>query len=101
MSIYQDSNSSSKVLRKQLIYRDKSRNAFVFNELVNFSGTGRLQKTMHKSDWLSMKYPDELLMRTKEYIPTACQLDMMDDGRDGYKFDGIGRFKHDFEGSHA
>ena len=88
-------------MRKQLIYRDKSRNAFVFNELVNFSGNGRLQKTMHKSDWLSMKYPDEPLMRTKEYIPTACQLDLMDDGREGYEFDGIGRFKHDFEGSHA
>ena len=71
-------------MRKELIYRDKSRNAFVFNELVNFSGTDRLRKTMRKSDWLSMKYPDEPLMRTKEYMPTACQLDMVGDGREGY-----------------
>ena len=79
----------------------KTLNSFAPDELTNFSGNIRLKKTMHKCDWISMKFPDEPLMCTMEYIPLTYELDLMTNSGNEYKFDGIGRFKHNFLERHA
>ena len=94
VSIFQDINADGKAARHELIFRGKSRIVFASDGLTNFTGNVRLKKTMHKCDWLSMKFPDMPLVCTEEYIPITYQLDFMADNGEDYRYDGIGKFKN-------
>ena len=98
--IYQDTNSDSNISRKELIFRGKTHSGKYSDELVNFTGSIRLKKTIHKCDWLSMKFPDAPLMCTKEYIPVVHELKLISNSGEKYGFDGIGKFKDDFSQFH-
>ena len=92
--IFQDTNSDGKISRKELIFHGKARETYNKDELINFSGTVRLKKTMHRCDWLSMKFPDEQLICTREYIPTIYELILVANSGDVYTFSGIGQFEN-------
>jgi hypothetical protein len=94
--IYQDTNSDGKASLKELIFYGKSRSAQYSDELINFIGSIRLKKTMHKCDWLSMKFPNTPLMCTKEYIPVVYELKLVGKSGEKHEFDGTGKFKNDF-----
>jgi len=91
--IFQDTNSDGTISRKELIFHGKARETYDKDKLINFSGTVRLKKTMHRCDWLSMKFPDEQLMCTREYIPTIYELNLVANSGDVYAFSGIGQFE--------
>ena len=96
--IYQDLNSDQKATRKELIFQGKSRTIYDDDDLINFSGSVRLMKSMHMCDWLSLKFPGEELICTMEYIPTAYELALVDNGGEVYEFRGSGEFEdHIFE----
>ena len=92
VKIYQDTNSNNKVTRKELIFRGKSRAIYDKDELINFTGSVRLKKTMHMCDWLSMKFPGEELICTREYIPTVYELTLVANSGEVYEFEGTGEF---------
>ena len=94
--IYQDTNSDGKVSRKELIFYGKSRLYNYSDDLINFTGSIRLKKTMHTCDWLSMKYPGTPLMCTMEYIPIVYELKLIANSGGKYEFDSAGKFKEDF-----
>ena len=91
--IYQDINSDGKVLRNELIFDGINHEHYPCDELINFSGSIRLKKTMHRCNWLSMKFPNRPIMCTKEYIPTTYQLFLFAEGGEMYEFEGIGPFQ--------
>ena len=55
--IYQDTNSDGKLSKNEFIFCGKTRSDKYSDVLINFTGSIRLKKTMHKCDWLSMKIP--------------------------------------------
>ena len=91
--VFQDINSDGRVSGKELIFKGKSNRIHDKDELINFSGSARLKKTMHKCEWISLKFPGEPLMCTQEYIPTIYELTLIDDGLEILEFGGIGKFK--------
>ena len=93
VKIFQDTNSDGKVSSKELIFHGKTRESYSKDELINFSGTAYLKKTMHRCDWLSMKFTDEQLMCTREYIPTTYDLKLIANSGDRYVFSGIEQFQ--------
>ena len=92
VKIFQDTNSDGRISRKELIFHGKAREAYNRDELINFSGTVRLKKTMHRCNWLSMKFPGDQLMCTIEYIPTIYELTLINDSGEVFQFRGIGKF---------
>ena len=90
VKIFQDINSDERISRKELIFHGEAHEAYNKDELINFSGTVRLKKTMHRCNWLSMKFPGEQLMCTREYIPTIYELILINDGGEVFRFSGIG-----------
>ena len=94
--IYQDTNSDGNVSSKELIFCGKTRSEKYSDELVNFTGSIRLKKTMHKCDWLSMKLPNISLICTKEYIPVVYELKLISNSGEEYEFDSISKFKDDY-----
>lgn len=50
---------------------------------------------MHRCEWITAKYPDELIYCTEEYIPTTYYCLLVDKHGARYKFDGIGNFAAD------
>ena len=94
--IYQDTNSDGKLSKKELIFCGKTASDKYSDELVNFTGSLRLKKMMHKCDWLSMKFPDTPLICTREYIPVVYDLKLISNSGDKYRFDGIREFKDNF-----
>ena len=93
MKIFQDTNSNGRVSSKEIIFHGKSRELYDSDELIKFRGSARLKKTMHQCTWLSMKFPDEQIMCTREYIPTIYELTLTANSGDIYKFDGTGAFE--------
>ena len=93
VKIFQDINSNGRVSSKELIFKGKSNRIYDKDELINFSGSARLKKTMHRCGWISLKFPGELLICTREYIPTVYELTLIDDSLEIFKFGGIGKFK--------
>ena len=91
--IYQDTNNNGKVERKELIYAGKSRDIFKDDELTDFSGSIRIEKTMHMCDWLSMKYWRKPLMCTREYIPITYDVRLTTQDGDRHEFHSFGKFK--------
>lgn len=94
--IYQDINSDGKLSRKELIFGGKSRTELYSDELINFTGSIHLKKTMHKCDWLVMKFSDTELICTMEYIPEFYELKLTSDSGERHNFDGIGKFKDNY-----
>ena len=94
--IYQDINSNGKISRNELIFFGKSLLNDYSDELINFTGSIRFKKMMHKCDWLLMKYPGSPLMCTMEYIPTIYELILISSSGEKYKFGGTGRFEDHF-----
>ena len=91
--VFQDINSDGRVSSKEMIFKGKSKRIYEKDELINFSGSARLKKTMHRCEWISSKYPDEMLACTKEYIPTIYDLTLVSSDGEVFKFDGVGRFE--------
>ena len=96
VKIFQDINSDGRVSSKELIFKGKSNRIYDKDELIHFSGSARLKKTMHRCDWISLKFPGELLVCTREYIPTFYELTLKDDSLEIFEFGGIGKFKDPF-----
>ena len=94
--IYQDTNSDGKLSKKELIFCGKTRSDKYSDELINFTGSIRLKTTMHKCDWLSMKFPDTPLICTKEYIPLVYELNLISNSGEKHEFNSIGKFKDNF-----
>ena len=94
--IYQDTNSDGKLSKKELIFHGKTRSDKYSDELINFTGSIRLKKRMHKCDWLSIKFPDTPLICTMEYIPVVYDLKLIGNSGEKHEFDGIGKFKDNF-----
>lgn len=92
VKIFQDTNSDGRVSRKELIFHGKAGQVYKKDELTNFSGSVRLKKTMHRCNWLSMKFPGEPLMCTLEYIPTFYDLLLTEESGKIYEFEGVGQF---------
>ena len=90
--IFQDTNSDGQISHKEIIFHGKGRELYSNDELINFSGSVRLAKTMHKCEWLSKKFPGEQLICTREYIPTVYELSLISNNGKLYEFDGIGNF---------
>lgn len=93
VKIFQDSNDNGKIERQEMIYKGKSRNRFEDDELIDFTGKIKLTKIMHMCNWLAMKFPNENMICTREYIPTTYTCSLADNNGDQYKFDGLGQFK--------
>ena len=94
--VFQDINSDGRVSSKELIFKGKSNTIFDNDELIDFSGSVRLEKRMHKCEWISLKFPRDPLMCTQEYIPTIHELTLVDESLNVFEFGGIGRFKDPF-----
>ena len=91
--IYQDTNSDDKATRKELIFRGEGRAIYDKDELINFTGSVRLKKTMNMCDWLSMKSPGEELICPAIYIPTVYELTLFANSGEVYEFGGTGEFE--------
>ena len=91
--LFQDINSDGKVSSKELIFKGKSNRIHYNDELIDFYGTARLKKIMHRCEWISLRFPGEPLMSTEEYIPTIYKLTLIDEYLEMFKFGGIGGFK--------
>ncbi|WP_186508645.1 hypothetical protein [Synechococcus sp. RS9902] len=95
IKLFQDVNNDGRVLKKELIYKGQSRVRHEADYLTDFKGRIRLEKSMHRCEWITAKYPDELIACTKEYIPTTYSCLLVDNNGARYKFDGIGNFAAD------
>ena len=93
VQLYQDLNDDGIVSRKELIYRGKSLNRGIGDELLNFTGDIKLIKTMHRCDWISLKNPGLNILCTREFIPTTYELTLSDTSGENYQFDALGKFK--------
>ena len=95
VKIFQDTNNNGHVSKKELIYKGKSSHDFERDILTNFDGEIRLRKNMHRCEWVTAKFPDELIACTMEYIPTTYHCVLKDDEGERFKFEGIGDFATD------
>ena len=93
--IFQDTNSDGRVSMKELIYKGKSKQKLDDDILTNFDGEIRLKKNMHECEWISAKFPDDLVYCTMEYIPTTYNCVLKDNEGERFKFEGIGDFATD------
>jgi len=95
VKIFQDTNNNGRVSKQELIYKGESRRQPEGDILTNFDGKIRLKKNMHMCEWMTAKFPDDLIACTKEYIPTTYHFMSIDDEGARFKFDGIGEFASD------
>ena len=95
IKLFQDVNNDGRVSRKELIYKGQSRVKLEDDDLTDFKGQVRLEKSMHRCEWITAKYPDELIYCTQEYIPTTYSCLLVDNNGARHKFDGIGNFAAD------
>ena len=95
VKIFQDTNKNGRVSKKELIYKGESRQKIEGDILTNFDGEIRLKKNMHMCEWLTAKFPDELIACTMEYIPITYNFVLIDDEGERVKFEGIGDFATD------
>ena len=95
IKLFQDVNNDGRVSKKEMIYKGQSRVRHEADYLTDFKGRIRLEKSMHRCEWITAKYPDELIACTKEYIPTTYSCLLVDNNGARYKFDGIGNFAAD------
>ena len=94
--LYQDVDFDGRVSSEELIFKGKSNRIHGKDELIDFFGSAHLKKTMHRCQWISLKFPGEPLVCTKEYIPTIYELTLIDKGFEIYEFGGVGRFNDPF-----
>ena len=92
IKMYQDLNDDGIISKKELIYKGKCTDPSSGDELLNFTGDVKFIKTMHNCEWVSAKYPDQLIACTLEYIPTLYQLTLVNESGDKYKFEAMGDF---------
>ena len=95
IKLFQDVNNDGRVSKNELIYKGLSRVKLEGDDLTDFKGQVRLEKSMHRCEWITAKYPDELIYCTLEYIPTTYSCLLVDHRGARYKFEGIGRFAAD------
>ena len=95
IKLFQDLNNDGRVSKKELIYKGQSRVKLDDDDLTDFKGQVRLEKSMHRCEWITAKYPDELIYCTQEYIPTTYSCLLVDQRGARYKFEGLGRFAAD------
>ena len=95
IKLFQDVNNDGRASKKELIYKGQSRVRHEADYLTDFRGRIRLGKNMHRCEWITAKYPDELIACTLEYIPTTYSCLLVDNDGVRYKFDGIGSFAAD------
>ena len=95
IKLFQDVNNDGRVSKKEMIYKGQSRVRHEADYLTDFKGRIRLEKSMHRCEWITAKYPDELIYCTQEYIPTTYSCLLMDYRGARYKFEGIGSFAAD------
>ncbi|QNI97968.1 hypothetical protein SynRS9902_02089 [Synechococcus sp. RS9902] len=95
IKLFQDLNKNGSISKKEMIYKGLSRVKLEDDYLTNFHGQVRLKKSMHRCEWITAKYPDELIYCTLEYIPTTYACLLVDHRGSRYKFDGIGAFAAD------
>ena len=92
IKLFQDVNNDGRVSRKEMIYKGQSRIKLEDDYLTDFKGQVRLDKNMHRCEWITAKFPNDLIFCTQEYIPTTYSC-LLVDGRGGrLKFDGVGAF---------
>ena len=91
--IFQDTNKDGKASRKELIYAGRIREPVDSDELLNFAGSIKLSKTMHRCDWQLQKNPEDVAGCTMEYIPTTFACQLISNEGDRYRLDGIGEFQ--------
>ena len=92
ITVFQDLNDDGRVSRKEKIYKGRSRAGLEDDYLTNFKGKIRLEKNMHRCDWLVAKYPKELIACTREYIPVTYSFLLVDIRGARINFDGMGNF---------
>ena len=92
ITVFQDLNDDGRVSRKEKIYKGRSRARLEDDYLTNFKGRIRLEKNMHRCDWLVSKYPKELIACTREYIPVTYSFLLVDIRGARLSFDGMGDF---------
>ena len=95
IKLFQDVNNDGRVSKNELIYKGLSRVKLEGDDLTNFKGQVRLEKSMHRCEWVSAKYPKELIACTREFIPTTYSCLLVDDSGAQFKFDGIAAFASD------
>ena len=95
VKIIQDTNNDGRVSKKELIYKGESSHDLERDILTNFEGEIRLRKNMHRCEWVTAKFPDELIACTMEYIPTTYNCLLKDDEGERFNFEGIGDFATD------
>ena len=95
IKIFQDVDNNGRVSKKEMIYKGQSRVRLQEDYLTDFKGRIRLEKSMHRCEWVTAKYPEDLIACTKEYIPTTYSCLLVDGRGARFKFDGIGTFAAD------
>ena len=100
--LYQDLDNNSSITKKDLIYRGKITDTKNTDEIIQFRGTIKFKKQIHSCDWAKQKRPDDLIVCTKDYVPTLYELILMPDAT-GEKIyaKGLGEFSNEelFNGS--
>ena len=71
IKLFQDLNNDRRISKNELIYKGLSRVKLQGDNLTDFKGQVRLEKSMHRCEWMTAKYPKELIACTREYIPTT------------------------------
>ena len=92
IKLFQDLNDDGIVSKNELIYKGKSSRILYRDELLNFTGDIKLTKSMHKCEWITAKYPDEMIMCTREYIPTIYNIVLTSSSGERFVMDGMGEF---------
>ena len=93
VKIFQDLNDDGIASKNELIYKGKSPRMLYRDELLNFSGDIKITKSMHQCEWITAKYPDEMIMCTREYIPTIYDVVMTTSSGKRFVMDGVGEFQ--------
>ena len=86
VKVYQDLNGDLEITKKDLIFKGKIKDVFIPDDLTNFFGTITLKKQMHRCDWEMQKKPGEIIICTKDYVPTFTDLRLKSDVT-GTKYD--------------
>ena len=92
IKLYQDLNDDGIVSKNELIYKGKSSRMLYRDELLNFTGDIKLTKSMHQCEWITAKYPDEIIMCTAEYIPTIYDVVLTSSNGKRFVMEGMGDF---------
>ena len=92
IKLFQDLNNDRRVSKNELIYKGLSSIELQGDDLTDFKGQLCLEKSMHRCEWITAKYPKELTACTREYIPTTYSCLLVDGSGARFKFDGIGDF---------